>query len=354
MEELEMQTEMFRELVENSCDITIVTDKDFKIRYISSSVTNILGHEPMALLGRTIFEFISEHKEQDLRSQFADTATVKKVDICLPVEKEKRFFSAQVTNSFDDTHVRGLVLKLHDITDIKNREQALLESNLHLDQVFYKTTHDLKAPLRSVLGLINLAESGPDEKRMEYLGLIKKSLLKLDVYLEEMNDFFKGERLEIKREKIDLKTLISEEIDNLRAFHESERIGIELKVDQKIDFYSDTFRIKTIVTNLISNAIKYADMQKHEPLIRVDVEVDPLMCSIRIHDNGIGIEEQYQAKIFDRFFRATDISYGNGIGLFIVKDTVKRLNGSIDVSSLKEVGTTFTVEIPNQSLRTIL
>ncbi len=354
MEKLEVQTEMFRELVENSFDITIVTDKDFKIRYVSSSVINILGHEPMALLGRSIFEFIAGQNEGELKQRFSDTSPVKMVDVCLPVNKEKRFFSAQVTNSFNDTHVRGLVLKLHDITEIKKREQALLESNLHLDQVFYKTTHDLKAPLRSVLGLVNLAETATNEKRLEYIGLIKKSLLKLDVYLEEMNDFFKGERLEIKREKIDLKAVISEEIDNLRDFHETERIDIELVVDQNVDLYSDSFRIKTIITNLISNAIKYADFQKQKSFIRVDVEVNKLMCAIRIQDNGIGVEEQYQQKIFDRFFRATDQSYGNGIGLFIVKDTVQRLNGSIDVSSLKDIGTTFTVEIPNQSLRTIL
>lgn len=357
MEKLEVQTDMFRELVENSCDITVVTDKDFKIRYISSSVTDIFGQEPMALLGRPIFEFINDKSADEWKNSF-DTLTEHKtvdVSIKIPVNKEQRFFSAQFNNLVDDNQVKGIIVKLHDITDIKKREQALIESNQHLDQVFYKTTHDLKAPLRSVLGLIRLAENTPDEvQRLEYISLIKKSLLKLDVYLEEINDFFKGERLEIKREKIELKRLISEEIDNLRDFHETERIDIALDVDQEVDFFSDIFRVKTIITNLISNAIKYADFSKRASSIRVEVEVNALMCIIRIQDNGIGIEPQYQSKIFDRFFRATGQSYGNGIGLFIIKDTVQRLNGSIDVSSMKDVGTTFVVEIPNQSSVTIL
>jgi signal transduction histidine kinase len=148
--------------------------------------------------------------------------------------------------------------------------------------------------------------------------------------------------------------LILEEIDNLRDFHETGRIAISLDIDQQVDFYSDIFRVKTIITNLVSNALKYADFSKTAPSIRLEVEVNALMCIIRIQDNGIGIESQYQSKIFDRFFRATGQSYGNGIGLFIVKDTVQRLNGSIDVSSMKDVGTTFVVEIPNQSSRTIL
>ncbi len=357
MEKLEVQTDMFRELVENSCDITVVTDKDFKIRYISSSVTDIFGQEPIALLGRPIFEFINDKSADEWKNSFASLTDHKTVDVSIkiPVNKEQRYFTAQFNNLVDDNQVKGIIVKLHDITDIKKREQALIESNQHLDQVFYKTTHDLKAPLRSVLGLIRLAESTTDEEqRLEYISLIKKSLLKLDIYLEEINDFFKGERLEVKREKIELKRLISEEIDNLRDFHETERIDIALDIDQQVDFYSDTFRVKTIITNLISNAIKYADFSKTVSSIRVEVEVNALMCSIRIQDNGIGIEPQYQSKIFDRFFRATGQSYGNGIGLFIVKDTVQRLNGSIDVSSMKDVGTTFVVEIPNQSSVTIL
>lgn len=357
MEKLEVQTEMFRELVENSCDITVVTDKDFKIRYISSSVTDIFGQEPMALLGKPIFEFINDKSAEEWKNSVSLLSEHKTIDVSIriPVNKEQRYFSAQFNNLVDDSQVRGIIVKLHDITDIKKREQALIESNQHLDQVFYKTTHDLKAPLRSVLGLISLAENTSDElQRLEYISLIKKSLLKLDIYLEEINDFFKGERLEIKREKIELKPLFLEEIDNLRDFHETERIAISLDIDQPVDFYSDVFRVKTIVTNLVSNALKYADFSKTAPSIRLEVEVNALMCIIRIQDNGIGIEPQYQSKIFDRFFRATGQSYGNGIGLFIVKDTVQRLNGSIYVSSMKDVGTTFVVEIPNQSNRTIL
>ncbi|GCC52322.1 hypothetical protein SanaruYs_25580 [Chryseotalea sanaruensis] len=357
MEKLEVQTDMFRELVENSCDITVVTDKDFKIRYISSSVTDIFGQEPMALLGRPIFEFINDNSAEEWKNSVSSLSEHKTIDISIriPVNKEQRYFSAQFNNLVDDSQVRGIIVKLHDITEIKKREQALIDSNQHLDQVFYKTTHDLKAPLRSVLGLISLAQNTSDDlQRLEYISLIKKSLLKLDIYLEEINDFFKGERLEIKREKIELKPLILEEIDNLRDFHETERIAISLDIDQQVDFYSDIFRVKTIITNLVSNALKYADFSKAAPSIRLEVEVNELMCIIRIQDNGIGIESQYQSKIFDRFFRATGQSYGNGIGLFIVKDTVQRLNGSIDVSSMKDVGTTFVVEIPNQSSRTIL
>jgi PAS domain S-box-containing protein len=356
MERLEERGEMFRELVENSGDVTMVTDRDFRIRYISSSIVDLIGQEPMTLLGKTIFDFVGKANApewQELLHDFFDKKNLE-ISLTIPVSRQKRFFMAYVSNLLNDQHVKGLIVKLHDITDIKNREQYLLESNQHLDQIFYKTTHDLKAPIRSALGLINLAEQGTEEQRKEYLTLIKKSLSKLDTFIEEMNDFFKGDRLEIKRERISLKALLHDEVENLRNLHETGRIKIEIEVNERIDFYSDLFRIKTIVTNLISNAIKYSDLNKKWPYIRIEVLVDTKVCVIRIQDNGIGIDGKYQDKIFDRFFRGTNSSYGAGIGLFIVKDTVQRLSGTIDVSSLKDVGTTFSIAIPNQNRGTIL
>ena len=354
MEQVETKSEMFRELVENSCDVTIVTDREFKIRYISSSVVGIFGQEPMALLGRSVFDFIGDKNAAEWENFLKELSESKKVELRFPVNGPIRYFSAQITNLFEDNRVRGLIVKLHDITESKTREKELVESNIHLDQVFYKTTHDLKAPLRSVLGLVNLAEKGTEKERTEYLGLIKKSLLKLDGFIEEMNDFFRGERLEIKREKIELQALISEEIDNLRNLHETGKIEFDLAIKQPVDLYSDLFRIKTIITNILSNAIKYSDFGKKNPVIRLEAIVSGKEVVFQIQDNGIGIEPQYQDKIFERFFRATSLSYGNGLGLFIVKDTVERLQGSIEVSSLRDVGTTFTVTIPNQTHRTIL
>jgi signal transduction histidine kinase len=111
--------------------------------------------------------------------------------------------------------------------------------------------------------------------------------------------------------------------------------------------------MKTIVGNLLSNAIKYRDLTKLRSFIEISVSIDPEICELRFVDNGIGIEPQYREKIFDLFFRATDQSQGTGLGLFIVKDTIERLKGVIDVQSMPGEGTTFTIRIPNQILQPI-
>lgn len=352
-EEVESKPDMFRKLIEKSSDVTIVTDRDFKIRYISSSSSKIFGKESIHMLGSSVFELVGTNNSACWDTFLVSASKSKSQDLVLQIDGEEKFFTAYLTNLFDDHIISGLVIKLHDITKSKIREKALIDSSKHLDQVFYKTTHDLIAPIRSMMGLVTLAENSVEEKRAEYLLLIRKSLVKLDGFIEEMNDFFKGERLEIKRERIDLKSLIQSEVDSLRTLHNSSSIDIEIDFDKQVDFFSDLFRIKTILTNLISNSLKYLDSSKEKSFLKLNVLVNEKEAIFRIQDNGIGIEQQYLKKIFDQFFRATVHSYGNGIGLFIVKDTIERLNGRINVTSTFGKGTTFEVTIPNQSILTV-
>ena len=337
---------LFRELVENSNDILIVTDPEFRIRYVSSSIERVFDVEPVRLVGKNIFNFVSEHKidawrkclEGNMAAPFQD-------EISLHIKQEKNYFDVHISPLETSA---GLVIKLHDITRKKYREKELIKSNEQLDQVIYKTTHDLKAPIRSAMGLVNLAEKAPDDEKMIYLGLIKKSLVRLDSFIEEMNHFFRNEKLALQREKINIVALLKDELSNLFGGPVEQKIDIRFSIQGMDELYSDAIRVRTIVTNLLSNAIKYSDFQKAEPFIQISVLVNEEFCEIGISDNGIGIEEQYQKSIFNLFFRATSHSQGTGIGLFIVKDTVEKLKGFIEVDSTAGKGTTFRVRIPNQ------
>jgi signal transduction histidine kinase len=270
-------------------------------------------------------------------------------EIALELKKgTKTYFDVFVSNVSDSREGGSIALRLHDITAKKKREEELIDSNRQLDQVIYKTTHDLKAPLTSALGLINLAERAPAEEKDEYIALIRKSLLRLSGFIEEMNHFFRTEKLALMCERIDMRELIAEELENLKNLYHVGTLQIDVIVEGSEEFYSDTLRVKTVITNLLTNAIKYADSDKLNPWIRIHVDMKSDFCFIRIEDNGIGIEEEHKKKIFDLFYRATTRSNGTGIGLFIVKDTIARLKGFIDVASQAGIGTTFMIQIPNQ------
>ncbi len=338
----------FKELVEHSGDIFTVVDKDFRIRYISKGVREF-GAEPISLLGKSIFDFVSPEKIDDWKQHLAGVDERRLYEIGLRLAKDTTtYFDVTIFTITQSGEGHGQVLKLHNITPKKVREKKLINSNKQLDQVIYKTTHDLRAPLLSAMGLVELAEKAPADQKDEYLALIRKSLFKLNGFIEEMNHFFRAEKMEVQREEVKLMELIKEELENQRNLYQADRLVIETNVDEKSIFFSDRIRVKTILTNLVTNSIKYADVTKEKSVIRISATTDDRQCELIVEDNGIGIEEKYQDKIFDLFFRATAQSQGTGLGLFILKDTVERLHGTIEVKSEVGEGTRFKISIPNQ------
>jgi PAS domain S-box-containing protein len=343
-----MEEGMFKELVEDSGDIIIVTDAEYRIRYISSTVRSLFSREPVTLVGKKIFDFISSDRKEIWKEVMQGQPPFHGEEAVHVGKNEAVYFDVSVSSMLNRYPVEGLVLKLHNITDKKNREIELVKSNQQLDQIIFKTIHDLKAPLMSALGLVDIAERAPESERMGYMKLIRKSLLGLDSLIEEMNDFFRNDKIAVQRERIDLGNLVEGELSNLKTLLDENGITIASKIHHDKEFYSDPVRVRTVISNILSNAVKYYDPQKNRPFVNISVTINEDICIIKMEDNGIGIEPKYQEKIFDLFFRATDHSQGTGLGLFIVKDTIDKLKGKIEVKSEVGRGTTFTITIPNQ------
>ncbi len=339
---------IFRELVENSDDIYVVVDKNYHIRYISSVVRKY-GADPLSLLGKNIFDFVEKEKA-DLWRQCLSSDTDKKIfeaGLCLASD-EPTYFDVTAYRIRQDDEDGGQVLQLHNVTPYTKKTQELLSSNKQLDQVIYKTTHDLRAPVMSALGLLTLAEQAPEPQRLEYLALIRRSLNKLNAFIEDMHQFYRTGKMAIQHQLISWEAVIREELDNHRMTYHPDKVSIEVHIHQPVEFCSDLMRVKTILTNLLTNAIKYADVRKPKHFIRIDVEVTEKQAVLKVADNGIGIEQQYHERIFDMFFRATTQAQGSGLGLFILRDTVERLKGKIELESVPGKGSTFIVYLPNQ------
>jgi len=125
--------------------------------------------------------------------------------------------------------------------------------------------------------------------------------------------------------------------------------GVQFSVDiQGSDrFHSDSIRFNIVLENLISNAIKFQDHKKASRYVKITGTVDSVNLNLRIEDNGIGIEPNYQNKIFDMFFRISGEREGSGIGLYIVKDALKKLQGSIQVEANITGGSPFNLCLKN-------
>lgn len=239
-------------------------------------------------------------------------------------------------------------LKLQQLTEeLQYRNVALTKTNKELDSFVYSTSHDLRAPLRSILGLINIAEKEDDYQRIpEYLSMMKESVDKLDLFIKDIIDYSRNSRLEVKKEKIDFEEMITGIIRDHQFLEGGQDIEFNRNIDLEEDVYADKGRLTVILNNLISNAIKYHSPEQKKPKVDLDIISSNGSFRIKIKDNGIGIGPQDQRKVFDMFYRASEQSTGSGLGLYIVKEIVDKLDGDISCHSSPNSGTEFIVDLP--------
>ncbi|MBX2917427.1 MAG: hybrid sensor histidine kinase/response regulator [Cyclobacteriaceae bacterium] len=233
-------------------------------------------------------------------------------------------------------------------SDLRRQNEELVKINRELDNFVYSVSHNLRAPLLSILGLIQLAQRDDSQRTFtNYWEMMTKSIFNLDETIKEILDYSKNARIEIARNKIDLKKLVSEVQEKVQYIQFYERVSFHVNVHQTADFYSDPYRLAIILTNLISNSIIYSNSYVAS-MVTIEAVIDSKEARIKLIDNGIGIEEKLMPRIFEMFFRATDRSDGAGLGLYIVREAVEKLKGTIRAESVYGEGTTFYITIPNQ------
>lgn len=257
----------------------------------------------------------------------------------------------------EDSLVTGLTIYSRDITQyyeaehlLKTKNEELVKINEELDRFVYSASHDMRAPLMSIKGLANIMKKEPGgEGLSQYLKLIDKSINKLDLFITDITNYSRNARLELEISRIDLDALVTESIESLRYMDEADKVLTSVHVNGDVDFYSDARRVLVVFNNIISNAIRYYDSWK-ESYLRIAIVVDEQQAVISFEDNGIGIADEFQDRIFKMFFRASFESKGSGLGLYIVKNTVDKLGGKISVQSKLGEGTTFTIVLPNRKM----
>lgn len=239
-----------------------------------------------------------------------------------------------------------------DIEDRKRAEQEILtknselaKANQELDRFVYSASHDMRAPLSSLLGLINISEKTDKIEEVHgYLHMMKGRIKTMEGFIKEVTDYSRNARLDLTLETTDLEAVIREVTENLSDM--TGRVRIAIDMPEKILLLTDPGRLKVILNNLISNAYKYHRLDQPDPYIAFSAKRNQNRVVIKIADNGMGIEPDYHHKIFDMFFRASIKSEGSGLGLYIVKETLQKLGGTIWIESTPGEGSVFTFEIP--------
>jgi PAS domain S-box-containing protein len=271
------------------------------------------------------------------------------------IGEETRTFEIKTYPIIENGRVSGVTVYSRDITNqtraedlLKKQNEELTKINSELDRFVYSASHDLRAPLMSVKGLLNMIKRDPDKKNTEqYLELIERSVNKLDSFISDIINYSRNSRMDVLPMEIDFEAMLQESIDSLKFMEGAAEVRCERHIDSTKPFHSDYSRLLIIFNNIISNAVRYRDKWKSDSFLKVTISVDLNKAMIIFTDNGVGIAEEYTDKVFKMFFRANADSKGSGLGLYIVKSAVDKLDGVIEVQSTLGVGSEFRIIIPN-------
>ena len=351
--------EMYKMIARNFPNGVInVLDRDLNYIFAEGMEMYRLGITSEVLIGTSFISRISldirEEVEQQLLSVFEGN------DVSFELNTDGRtYIIYAVAMKGEQDEVNQVLMVSQNVTGMKKAEQQTkraLEKERHLNELKSRfvsmASHEFRTPLTSAMNSLTLLSKyifveGSEDKQERHVHRINSAILHLTNIL---NDFLSIDKLEegkvaIHISEIDLPMFIEEAIEDMGGMQKTDQIinynheGLQL-------LSTDKMMLKTILNNLLSNAIKYSP---NGSIVTLDTSLDKDWFTIVVKDEGVGIPEEEQHQLFERFFRAKNVTeiQGTGLGLNIVKKYVEMVDGEISFVSENGEGTTFTIRIPN-------
>ncbi|MEQ9168174.1 MAG: PAS domain S-box protein [Fulvivirga sp.] len=348
---IEQNEQLFSQLFDNAPMGIVLLDDEHKVVQMNSGFEKMFGFGEEDIIGNQLNHIIVP---EDKNKEAIDINIITAKGTVGVLESKRLHKNGSlipviiygVPVSFNNKTI-GIYGIYVDITDRVNVEHELQIRNNELDNFVYKVSHDLRAPLSSILGLVHLASHDQNEDDIrQYISIIEDRLKQLDSFINDVLSHSKNLKMDVAVNKIDFKKVIEDCFEGLGYLRGASNIDKFITVSD-YEFYSDEWRVNEIFRNLISNAIKYLNTEVSNSFIKIDIDINANQALIKIEDNGIGIDESALPKIFDMFFRATTSAEGSGIGLYIVKNAIEKLGGNVNIESAIDKGTTFTIILPN-------
>ena len=370
----------YREIVETAQEGIWVIDEDDYTTFVNNKLCEILGYTRDEMIGKNVYYFMDEEAKEialqsmdKIKKEFTDQLQFKYIT------KSGREIWAHISSNplYDESgSYNGILSMVTDITERKktdeklgklNKELAiqieekerratelnfsnkeLFKTNKELDRFVYSVSHDLRSPLTSILGLISfIEEESREPDTLEQIKMIRSSINRLDGFIKNILSYSQNNRTGMETQKIPLKKTINEIVDSVRNIKEADGISFKIDINEQHPFYSDWDRFNTVLENLVSNAIKYHTKQASGRYLKLTGTVDKEELNLSISDNGVGIDPAFHDKIFEMFYRVPGTTNGSGFGLYIVKETLEKMQGTIKIQSKIGIGTTFHIKLKN-------
>lgn len=340
------------DIVKSMSEGILIVDNNDEIKYANEAFCKLTGYEFFEMEGKNATRLFasSENNREMIQTRIEDRKQNKSSQYELQITTksgEKKWLLVGGSPFVDKNgKVIGSIGIHANINDRKIAEENLLESNSELEIFVYKASHDLRGPLASIIGLVNVSNYDiKDKAAIEYLKMIGESTKKLDHTLIELVKTMKIKDIRRFDDLIDFNKLIETKLGEFKYFTGFDNLKISVNVSLEREFYSNNFLLETIFQNLIENAIKYQNDSSSQPFLKIEVASFSNKIQIIFEDNGIGIKSSVQGMIFDMYYKAVESSKGSGLGLYLVKKCVEKLDGEIELRSFIGKGSTFIITL---------
>ncbi|OKY52896.1 sensor histidine kinase [Megasphaera cerevisiae] len=339
---LEQQRNIIRLMMENLQEGVILTDEHYRILGINRCACRILQKDTDGLSGMVLSQELPEARWETITAgRLSDIVTEQKLSL------NDRLYQLAVQPVYKDAELYGMLFILDDVTEQEHREQLRREFTSNV-------SHELKTPLTSISGFAEVLSAGlfqNDADVVHFGSLIRKEAKRLLGLIEEimhLTHIEEGKNLKVKGPVI-LKNIINDIVEFMEPVLQEKEVTVHCTMED-VSFIGDMGMIRELAMNLIDNAVKYNRPGGH---VYVSVRQEEQHVNFTVRDTGVGIPEDKQKRVFERFYRAdTSRSQkinGSGLGLSIVKHIVEHHHGTISLQSKMQDGTTITVRFPKGS-----
>jgi two-component system NtrC family sensor kinase len=331
----EAELQRFEYIFANIDDGVLIMDYDRRVQLMNKAMMVAFDLPSKGFRGKSVTDVI-DHPDLSVLLNRAQTAPLKYHEINFD---DGRIYNAQYTPLKDV----GSVITMQDISYLKQVDRVKSE-------FVNAVSHDLRSPLTSVLGYAELVSrvGSLNEQQNEFLDRIRSSVQNITSLVDDLLDLSRIESgFDIRREVLHLEKILDFALDTLEGQFKVKDLSVQLDVDEKLpEVRGNPVRLRQLLDNLIGNAAKYSPKGS---TIGVSLHAEDNQVILRVADKGVGIPQSERERIFEKFYRASNVPKevgGTGLGLAIVKSIVDTHQGRIWVESTKDKGSTFFVVLP--------
>jgi len=343
--------ERYRSIVESINASIYLLDRDMRYLFANRKMLSILGVSLEELVGRKFGDFFGEHSAKEMEEKLRKVFETGEPLVYEAKSEHGRWFLRTLSPVKKNGEVVAVTVISRNITNLKRVEEELRRKNEELEWFAYIVSHDLRSPLVTVRGFVNLlrrdVQRGDKEKIETDLRMIEDAVNKMSEFMEDLLELSRIGRVANPPEDVPFGDIVREVLKVLDG--KIKERGVEVKVAEDFPVvHVDKMRIAEMLQNIVENSIKYMGEQP-QPKIEIGYYRKGSETVFFVKDNGIGIPKEEQEKVFQAFYKIDRAAAGTGMGLAIVKKIVEVHGGRIWVESEGEgKGCTFFFTLPSK------